>query len=1618
MAIQNPAAEIDSRYHIEAKLGQGASGVVYRVFDNKLKRRSAIKLLKTDSTLKDSTQRFEREFHAISRLKHPNIIAVHELAKNYFTMEYVEGTPLNPQDRRDIHTIILIAIEICRALRYIHSQGIIHGDLKPAHILLTPSGEVRLIDFGLSREFNPAAPFEDPRVTASGTLEYMAPELAKGIGIDPRADLYSLGVLLYELCTGRPPFSDRDPMALIMKQIEAAPTPPRTYNAQIPRDLEKLILKLLAKDASARCQSADEVLSILTQQIGRREIQESRVERGSRHLLLPRFVGRAREMAALESLFQKTVRGEGAVALVHGERGAGCSRLAGEFGASHFFGGSIAVHAICDPTPARPYAPFAAVAELGWALLEKRARSEGATRQAMAHAGGLKRLSSALAKKESLKAVRAPLFADARRLAEDLGGLLSVLAQIEPVLVILEDVHWMDRLSCQLLERLARVIAPNRVFLCLTAKDPLKGEVTPFHELMPHLMKLPHWHDLPLLPLASPEIVLIAASMLGRASLDDPLPAKIVAAARGNPLVAQETMKALAEQGILYKKGGAWHVDAGSIERVKPSEELENWLFEKAHHLDEAHATVLAAACLIGRRITFDLLHAVTETDRTTLYTIASNLVHERILSETEINRERVYAVASDRLRKAVYKDLDDGVRRKWHGRAAELLRDEEKAGEDPPIEEIAHHFQNSRTPEEALPYLLRCAERAAGLLAFQQAIDWFATALAIGDQARRHRDAPGILVRMGELWLEQDNRVEARRHLVEALERCRRDPAETRLLAARAQMRLAEASLRDRMPEDAARHVERARALYQQTGDAEGLVQAILQESRILQAKDDLTPALDAASRAEAEAERLESPLLAAEAALLKGQVLDTLGRSSEAAEPLAKAERLYASLEQAEGGFQARVGQVRAFASLGQVEEAQAAVDRVRADIDNMRPPLRARGYLALAQLESRAWQLGAADQMFDRAMRVAEESDDPGLAAEVQREKARAYLAQAQMVSGGRRRDALRLFKQSSETFARAGMAASRLQVEAEQKEAERAFLEGDAEGLKRERDDLRFLQQLSATVNSELDLERLLNLIMDMVVEVVRAERGFLILAEDRPDAAVGETPLLRIAVARNIDQEIVDRPEFKISNTIAQRVIERKEPILTRDAQTDERFRSKISVLNLKLRSILCVPLLSKQKVIGAVYVDNRFVSERFNEDNLRLLVAFADQAAIAIENARLYRDNLQRRIALEEANRSIRVLNEQLEAKMHAQGKELAQVKEVLASSQRELAQSGYHAMIGKSDAIRKVFRQLERLKDTEVTVLLQGESGTGKELVAHQIHVASPRKDKRFVSENCAAIAPSLLESELFGHVKGAFTGAAKDKKGLFETAHKGTLFLDEIGEMSLEMQAKLLRVLENGELRPVGGTAPVTVDVRIIAATNRDLEKRVAEGKFRQDLFYRLDVVRIDLPPLRQRKDDIPLLLEHFLKEGAAKSGLPVRRIAPGALRVLMDHPWPGNVRELKSVAERLMLLAASETVEAADAASVLGAAPAGPAASARAWSASYKEARRQVLDDFNRDYLTQALDRQGGNVSAAAREIGIERQYLHKIIKALGLAGHAPAGADAAESPDDDLEEKAGA
>jgi DNA-binding NtrC family response regulator len=319
----------------------------------------------------------------------------------------------------------------------------------------------------------------------------------------------------------------------------------------------------------------------------------------------------------------------------------------------------------------------------------------------------------------------------------------------------------------------------------------------------------------------------------------------------------------------------------------------------------------------------------------------------------------------------------------------------------------------------------------------------------------------------------------------------------------------------------------------------------------------------------------------------------------------------------------------------------------------------------------------------------------------------------------------------------------------------------------------------------------------------------------------------------------------------------------------------------------------------------------------------------------------------------------------------------------------------GFETMIGESRAMEQVFSVIRRVGPTQSTVLITGESGTGKELVARAVHRLSPRNTRKFLACDCSALVPTLLESELFGHAKGAFTGAVQSKHGLFKVADGGTLFLDEISNISLETQGKLLRVLETRNVKPVGDVREFSVDIRLIAATNRDLRAMVEEGTFREDLFYRLNVVPVAVPPLRERRGDIPLLLVHFAERFCARNDLAIRGFVPEAMTALEAYSWPGNVRELKNVVERLTVLCDTDRIELRHlpAEMLLPRAPVHTGELPHGWE-EFKDLKRRVrdaaVDVLERRFLSEALERAEGNVSQAAKDVGMQRTNFHSLMR----------------------------
>jgi transcriptional regulator with GAF, ATPase, and Fis domain len=491
------------------------------------------------------------------------------------------------------------------------------------------------------------------------------------------------------------------------------------------------------------------------------------------------------------------------------------------------------------------------------------------------------------------------------------------------------------------------------------------------------------------------------------------------------------------------------------------------------------------------------------------------------------------------------------------------------------------------------------------------------------------------------------------------------------------------------------------------------------------------------------------------------------------------------------------------------------------------------------------------------------------------------------------------------------------------------------------------DLNSLLKIATGIGGIRDQEALDWQLLGMIFDVVPADRAAIL----HFDVNEGE----EFSSAAAWDRARGPAYPVKVSRTVVRRVVSETAGLLVSNLSADEKLRVANTLQNVRIQSLLCVPLVTSGKVVGVIYLDSQDPGGRFDGDHLQVMTAIAGLASLALQNVRHWE-------RLQEENRTLR--------------------------SEINLE----HNMVGGSARMRELYEQIRRVAPTESTVLIQGESGTGKELVARAIHSNSQRSEGPFVAINCAAITQTLLESELFGHEKGAFTGATGQKKGKIEVATGGTLFLDEISELDIGLQAKLLRVLQEREVERVGGTRPCKVDVRLVAATNQDLAKAVQDGKFRRDLYYRLNVVALTSPPLRERREDLRALADHFIAKSSRRCRTRVKALSPEALSCLMNYDWPGNVRELENAIERAVVLGTAEVILPDDLpeAIVESGSPAAPSGT------KY----HGVIKDSKKQLVLNAMQQAKGNYVDAARILGLHPNSLLRLIRNLGLKSEAKA------------------
>jgi len=1620
---------IAGRYRIDDRVGQGGSATVFAAVDTWLDSQPvAIKVLTT--TDRTYSQLLAREFALLFPIRHPHMPLVYELGRlpadhgiegvppdaPFLVEELCAGEPA-PEwavDRPPAQ-IAAVGAQIAAALAALHARGIQHGDIKPENILVEGDDQptAKLIDFNLA--------VRGQSSSVSGTLRYMAPE-ALGGARSTASDIYSLGATLVELITGEPP-TEHHGAQLCAPDFDGGirsmtyPDPERRIDAA--NAFEHLLLEV-DDELRDRVNGLRNNTQTSTGFAGRepvvRAIDKTLAGGTGTHVL--RIVGgpgSGKTAALTQAVLRAAIAGRSVAGAVRpGRRGelAEVERAVTELGggepleaptladdprteqwqqfarlSERLSAADMPITLVFDDVPPdSPLDRFAGFLErsgeqgprLVWVQASTAGTGvplppldAGAVAAAIRVARPLRPQDANAS--ESLRAASGGVPQTAITLLNSFPGDTLLKAARDG------DLARTDTLRAVVEQRLARLGSDARDLVstvaALTPPVPLS--------LVREIPGSERFTD------ATIEEA-IATGLLVRSGWDAG-PALTIA---GDALA--DTLRRLAPDELL--RGVADTLAAADVGRERAAELGHLW--QRLGEPERAKNPLLEGARFAAASLrladALDDYDSLLELDldddsRDTVRVESSRLLVALGRGPEAVERledahhpEARIALAEALLGLGKYRD------------AAEALNGKGPTGEDDAMVEalaaraLLHAGDHAAAQQQAEAAIARRSdhprraelESVLGLCAYYRgdlrtALDTLNSAADLADK----RDDVALVdsTRANQaLVLHKSGDVRgAERAYSESLAaaRSQRDlPRQLRRLTNLAALRQDQGNL-----EAALAGYQEAHDLARLVDGQREMVHVALNWGNLLCFLGDANAAHDRVAPALTSAERLGMKTERAYLELVNAEIVLAQGDSASAGEAVDRANQLFAGSEDTAGSAEAEA--VRAQIALHRRESAmvrehaQVAADRAAA-AGRERIEGQALIWLALGDLSEPSASPDAAIAAAVRAADIAQRRGDTDLG----------WLANATAsrlhARTGRAQDALFHMKKarSLATAARSRLSARYERSYGEvwyRRELWAAVHQPHESEPHQPQRDLDRLLAINRELAQDHNPERLLERIIDAAIALSGAERGFIVLRED------GASESLMIRAARNIDQESVNEAELSVSRSIAIQAMQSGMPVTSVNAIDDDRFAEFLSVHEMKLRSVLCLPLRAPKDVLGALYLDNRYRVNAFSEADVALLSAFGDQAAIALANARFVRQLDVRSRELERSRAQIEELNQQLEQELAAQSKSLELARSQAGERDEE---TGRHGMIGRSTKMREVFRVIDRVADKDVPITVLGESGTGKELVARAIHTASPRAEGPFVSINCGAIPGELLESELFGHERGAFTGAVRSKPGLFEVARTGTMFLDEIGDMPLTMQVKLLRVLQEKEFRRVGGTENLSTDARVVSASNQDLETMVRDGGFREDLWYRLNVVEVHLPPLRQRQEDVPLLIDHLL---TIHGGDPAPNLTRDALAAMLDYNWPGNVRELENEIQRAVALADGEIAAGALSEKLRGL---GGTGARRGAGQSLKEA----VERFEADTIRAALAEHGGKVAAAARALGLTRAGLYKKINKYGLAG----------------------
>ncbi|MBI2083932.1 MAG: sigma 54-interacting transcriptional regulator [Deltaproteobacteria bacterium] len=1646
-------------YHLIRKIGEGEFGAVWLATEADSKRDIALKFLKLEGLRHDLIERFKQEFSILAALRHPHLAKVFDFGfseedqQYFFTSEYFPGQDLflaTPEPTTPMTEEILV--QILSALDYIHSQGVIHFDIKTQNVLATfQKGHplIKLVDFGLASRLN-----HESRSQA-GTLAYMAPEiLSRSSKIDHRADLYSLGILLLRVLNRDWPFDIHDSHKIMQWHLKGDLSQIHWKDPLPPKHLQELILKLIAKNPSDRFSNARVVLNFLNLATGKKYLSTEKTLSRS----IPKegpLIEREEIMGEIQShfrscFFSATAKPLSSVILISGEQGIGKSRILEE---TKLF---IQPHEIptyeltCDwniPT---------------WPRLAQ-----------------LLNLSE-----EEIPAVEEPLSIAGEESTEGWLPLrhahhLMERARTAPFCLLLDDLH---KAEPEMKETLSIVMTKSKL-------ERKEGRGSPFLILATSQdsggIRLPR--------LSEQGISQYCSHLLGQQEKIREVAHLLKQYSGGLPLLVVEGLQFLAPDFFEGKK----------LDEILPPPQFSLLYRDRLEMLSGQEREAIQIAALLFRPSSEKEFSEILHLSEKETGPIFEKMVRSGLIRKEMGPSKISYELSSQALALEMIKTIEPEKKKGLHQKIAlGLEKQSEKS-----IEELAYHFASGGEKEKAqrlyeeaarelkekglISQAVECLKRASSLceeessradtLRFQ-----LVRLLALSGSFREAQEKAKKLPKNSSVeqeeikgWLAFKLRrfSEAQASYESALNLLPPSPSLKKVLLYNAlanvdlqtgdvdgAIRLFKNSLKleKDLPHEEQSQIHNnnlglALSLHGQTDEAIRFA-----EDRLLRVQGRSTPeaihllnnlgfVLLGSSRYGEAIEKLRRALELSEKTGAHHLLFTILGNLTTA---YLKENRYPESLSilQKMVSYQERLGTTRDIAfnwlrqgsvylTLGMKEISAECFSKGK-ELADENQDQSLQGWILLMQgyWEREFGSSSSAEKVLNEARSLAQKSELPDLLLWIEYALADLDYENGEITSCEKRIKTIEQKKPPShdeEFLARIELLKAKLDPSLceplerfcqqhgfreilwelyhtwglhKKKEGslEQAaslmkkgidIIESIVQLLPEEYRD-RYRQQQSRKkleqdwkevsamaqeqflsrlleVNkkmvSEHDPQRLLEFIMDTAIELSGAEEGFLLL----PDGQGGFEP----KIARNIQKENLEAIQF--SQSVAKEVLRTGQALFSLNAFED--LKAFKSVISLELKTVACVPLKAQNKVIGVIYLDTEKELPPLKREVLPVLEAFADQAAIALKNAWLFqeRETYSQKLA-EDLSDTKRVVEEQSQ-QIH----ELAS----MVSQKPRRTLFPYERIIGKSKKIEEVLKTLDKVTNTQVPIFIFGETGSGKELLARALHENSVRKAKSFVAINCSAFPETILESELFGYYKGAFTGADQDRKGLFEEANEGTLFLDEIGEMSLAMQAKLLRVIQEKEIMRVGGRTPIKINVRIVSASNKDLKKMVREGKFREDLYFRIAGMTLTLPPLRERKEDIPLLVKHFVEKIKKENRLPKNlKFSREAMNTLILYPWPGNIRELEQCLTNACLLAEGSEIKAEHI--ILQKdlyEKSGEDNLARSSQDVFLLNPEKKWEDYEREILLKTLDLCGGNKSEAARRLGLSRLTLHKKIKA---------------------------